>query len=68
MKEAVAGLGMQLGQQSPEILFELERQACADLVARGDPMAAVMHCRACLTPLACQHPAFLPALKVCPAI
>ena len=48
----------------PEILFELERQACAAHVQQQDFVAAVQHCRQRLTPLASQHPAFLPALKV----
>ena len=64
VKEGVKALGMCMGEQCPEVLFELERQACAQSVADRDPMAAVLHCRACLTPLASQHPSFLPALKV----
>lgn len=52
-------------QRHPEILFELERQACAAHAEQQDYVAAVQHCRQRLTPLASEHPQFMPALKVC---
>ena len=51
-------------QRHPEILFELERQACATHAEQQDFVAAVQHCRQRLTPLASEHPQFMPALKV----
>ena len=61
---AASLLDARIFERQPELLFELERQACAAHVQAQDFAAGAQHCRQHLTPLTTAHPSFVPALKV----